>query len=191
MTSLRLAGLAALAPGAICACSGSSSGAALTPPAQSAEATETAPTATGPNSARPTAAEGAPSAAATAPAHWTGAYKSAPGTLTIPATWKNVEWHPVETTAGLGDGTIALAVDGASGRVAGTLDGPLGPATLDGLVAGTTLNATVRRTDPGDHGFSGTLSGTVADGHASGTIHVALAEASALRAATFEMSPAR
>jgi hypothetical protein len=189
MMSVRLVGLAGLAIEALCGCSGSSSGAALVAPVPSAEATETAASATARTSASPSGTESIPSSPPTASVRWAVTYKSAPGTLSIPASWKNVEWHPIETAAGLGDGAIVLAVDGASGRVSGTIDGPLGPATLDGFVAGTTLNATVRRKDPSDHGFAGTLSGAVADGHASGTIHVTLAEASALRSATFEMSP--
>jgi hypothetical protein len=134
-------------------------------------------------------------AATTAPrtpaatAVWRGSYTSAPGTMYVPPTWKNLQWKGAETSAGIGEGAMTLAIDPASGRVAGTLEGPLGPATVDGLAGDGKVTASVRRRDPGDHGFTGTLVGSVASAHATGNMNLSLAEASAIRTATFELAP--
>ena len=69
----------------------------------------------------------------------------------------------------------------------GALAGPLGPATLDGLAAEGKLAARGAREDPGDHGFAGTLVGTMGDGRADGTMDVSLGEAGAIRRATFAL----
>lgn len=119
---------------------------------------------------------------------WQGSYTSVAGGIALP---KDVKWKIPESPGGLGDGKIALTVDSASGRVLGTVDGPLGPATLDGLASDGRLTATVARQDPGDHGFIGTLAGDVIDGGAHGTMNLALAEVSAVRSATFHLSPVR
>jgi hypothetical protein len=117
---------------------------------------------------------------------WEGSYTSVAGGITLP---KDVKWKVPESPSGLGDGKIALTVDSASGRVLGTVDGPLGPATLHGLASDGRLTATVARQDPSDHGFIGTLAGEVIDGGAHGTMNLALAEVSAVRNATFHLSP--
>ncbi len=143
-----------------------------------AEATTTATTTTS-----------ATTTTAAAPAIWRGTYKSVAGTMYVPPAWKNLQWKGAETPAGIGEGPMTLAID-ASGRVAGTLDGPLGPATVEGLAGDGTFTASVRRLDPGDHGFTGTLVGTVANGRAEGNMNLTLAEASAIRTATFELAPA-
>lgn len=159
----------------------------------------------GPSGAEETSAStmpGAPSPSASAvssparsqpdavPAAWKGTYKSATGTLYIPPDWKHVQWTGTETPSGIGEGSIALHVDPASGRVVGTLDGPLGPAAIDGLVRDGRLTASIRRTDPSDHGFGGTLEGSMTKDHAEGTLSASLAEAGALRKASFTLSPA-
>jgi hypothetical protein len=130
----------------------------------------------------------APPAAKGATVSWTGKYKSAAGKLYIPEDWKSVHWNVPDTPAGLGEGTLALTVDGATGRVSGTLDGPLGPATLAGIASDGKLSATVARQDASDRGFAGTLQGTLAGDHGEGTIQVSLAEVSAVRSATFSLS---
>ena len=109
--------------------------------------------------------------------------------MTVVPDWKKVHWSDTQTTAGIGDGTMALTVDGASGHVSGTVDGPLGPATLDGLVADGNLAATLRRKDPTDQGFTGTVLGSITGDHGDGTMNVSLGLASALRTATFHLSP--
>jgi hypothetical protein len=132
----------------------------------------------------------APSASGSAVASsWTGVYTSVAATVYVPADWKNVRWRVAETDAGVGDGTIALHVEPASGRVRGTLDGPLGPALLDGLATESDMTATIVRKDPSDRGFTGTLMARVAVGRVEGTISASLGEASAVRKATFTLSP--
>src|SRR5579863_5095440 len=91
-----------------------------------------------------------------ASASWRGSYRSAPATLYIPADWKSVHWNVAESSWGLGDGTIRLTGDSA-GRIQGVIEGPLGPAVVDGFVADGGLTATVRPAHFEDRGFAGTL----------------------------------
>jgi hypothetical protein len=100
-----------------------------------------------------------------------------------------VHWNVKESAAGIGEGTIALTVDPVNGRVFGTLEGPLGPATVDGFAADRKLTASIARKDPTDQGFTGTLIGSLGGDRAGGTMNVSLAEASAIRTATFDLSP--
>jgi hypothetical protein len=60
---------------------------------------------------------------------------------------------------------------------------------VDGVVTEGTLAATLRRKDPSDQGFTGTLLGSVASDHVEGTMNVSLGLASALRTATFTLTP--
>jgi hypothetical protein len=128
-------------------------------------------------------------AATHAVAGWRGSYKSTAGVLYVPADWKNVHWNVKESAAGLGEGTMALTIDPVSGRVRGTLDGPLGPATVDGFASDRKLTATIARRDPTDQGFTGTLIGSVGGDSAEGTMNVSPADASAIRTAMFTLSP--
>jgi hypothetical protein len=161
------------------ACVGGSAGACGRTPTQESPA----PTASA------TIARSAGAIATAAPiASWQGSYTSVAGAMTLP---KDVRWRVPETPEGLGVGTLALTVDPASGRVRGTVEGPLGPATLDGMAADGRLTASMARRDPNDRGFIGTLSGDVTDGGVRGTMNVALAEASALRTASFQLAPVR
>jgi hypothetical protein len=129
-------------------------------------------------------------AAAASPSEWRGTYESVPGTIHIPPQLKGVHWVVPETDAGLGAGAILLSVDHATGRIRGTVDGPLGPATLDGFADGATMTAKVSRKDPTDRGFTGTLEAQQDDagGGVSGTLNVALAEVSAVRTAAFRLT---
>ena len=86
---------------------------------------------------------------------------------------------------------MTLDIDGATGRVLGTVEGPLGPAIVDGVVLDGKLTATILRKAPSDHGFSGTLLGSVARDTAEGSMNLSSAEASAIRSATFALSPTR
>jgi hypothetical protein len=115
---------------------------------------------------------------------WRGSYKSVPGTLFVPADWKNVHWNVAPSSWGLGNGTMRLTVDPA-GRIRGLLEGPLGPAVVDGFDADGSLTATVQSEHPEDQGFAGTLLGKVVDGRVEGTMHVSSALADAIRTATF------
>jgi len=144
-----------------------------------APASTSATTPVASSSARATASASSAPVSPAATQSWRGTYKSAASTL----------WSDTQTTAGIGDGALALSIDGASGHVSGTVDGPLGPATVDGVVTEGTLAATLRRKDPSDQGFTGTLLGSVASDHVEGTMNVSLGLASALRTATFTLTP--
>jgi hypothetical protein len=146
-----------------------------------------APSGSGAPGAAPPAASAAPSSAPAAPRAWRGTYKSAESTFTLP---QGVGWKVAPVPAGVGEGAIALTVDPSTGRVRGTLEGPLGPATLDGLLSDGRLTANVARRDPTDHGFAGTLDGEVSGTAGHGTIRASLADVTAVRAATFEVAPA-
>jgi hypothetical protein len=136
----------------------------------------------------PVAEAAAPSAAAPATVSFAGKYTSSAGTLYIPPDWKSVHWTVPDSPAGLGEGTLSLTVDGATGRVLGTVTGPLGPATLAGLASDGKISATIARQDASDRGFAGTLIGALVGDHGEGTIQVSLAEVSAVRTATFSLS---
>ncbi len=134
-------------------------------------------------------ASAAPTSAAAA-ASWTGSYKSEAGTLYVPTDvangkdWKDVKWRGDLSNTGLGDGPMTLAID-PSGRVSGTLAGPLGPALVNGQLAGDKLTASITRQTPSDGGFVGTLVGAIADGKLTGTMKLSQREASVIRSATF------
>jgi hypothetical protein len=174
----RLAGLLALA--GVVACD-KPSGDATQAPASAAVSVASRP-------AAPTASASSRAKSAAATQSWRGTYKSAASTLTVPPDGKKAHWSDTQTTAGIGDGALTLTVDGETGHVSGTVDGPLGPATVDGVVTDGNLAATIRRKDPTDQGFTGTLLGSIASDHLEGTMNVALGLASALRTATFTLT---
>ncbi len=158
------------------------------PAASASSAASGAPTTASAPPAAGSAAPPASGAAAAGITEWTGTYKSTEGTLTLP---KDVKWKVPESAAGIGDGTLAITVEPASGRARGTVEGALGPATIDGVVVGGKLTATIARKDPTDHGFTGTLSGDLGDAGAHGTMNLAPADATAVRSATFDLSLVR
>jgi hypothetical protein len=119
---------------------------------------------------------------------WQGTYTSAPGTLYIPSDWSSVHWSPPPTSAGIGTGTLVIAIDSATHRLQGTVGGPLGPAIVSGKVSAESVTASVVRKDPADRGFAGTLVGTITSDRIDGTLNVSLGEASAVRRATFSLS---
>jgi hypothetical protein len=123
------------------------------------------------------------------PGTWQGTYTSSAGVLYIPPDWKDVRWKVKETSVGLGEGTLEIQIDSTTGRVLGTLAGPLGPATIAGLALDGRLTATIARRDPDDEGFAGTLVGAIAHDRAEGTMKVALPTAGAIRSAAFSLSP--
>lgn len=183
--------VAACAASAAVACSkappgdGTAPGASVTATPSASVAGNASPSAAAPAASVALQAAGAARA-------WRGSYKSVAAALTLP---KGVSWRVPETPAGVGDGTIALTVEG-DGRIHGTVEGPIGPATVNGRVADRHVTARVLRSDPADMGFTGTLVGDVADpatsrpGVMTGTMNVALGEVAAVRTATFVASPA-
>ena len=134
--------------------------------------------------------EPAPAAAAAAAPRlaWRGKYTSTAATLYIPSDWKGVHWKVDDDGAGVGQGDLAFVVD-SGGRLHGTLSGPLGPATLDGLVAGGRVSATL---SPSDHerGYAGTLQGSMAESSGEGTISASPGLAGAVRSAQFRLNAA-
>jgi hypothetical protein len=165
--------------------SGCSKGAASDGGGPAGSAVGASPGAAGPAGALPSTSTST-STSTTVSVNWTGGYKSAATGITLPT---GVGWKVPESTAGVGEGTIAMTVD-AGGRVTGTVDGVLGPAMIDGLAVDGRVTGAIVRRDPSDHGFTGTLSGELAAGHAHGTMNLTLAEASAVRTASFDLSPA-
>jgi hypothetical protein len=135
-----------------------------------------------PPDAPASASSAAPAAKVTG---WRGRYKSTAAGIALP---NGVSWKVPETTEGIGEGPLALDLE-PDGRVTGTIDGVLGPAVVDGRVVDDRVTAVIRRKDPADHGFTGTLSGDVAQAHLRGTLNCALADVSAVRTATFDLEP--
>jgi hypothetical protein len=117
---------------------------------------------------------------------WHGSYSSAVGALNVPP--ERAKGRPTDTdpSAGVGAGTVSLTDDG--GRVTGTLDGVLGPALVDGVLAGDQLSAAVVRKDPADRGFAGTLTGKVSGDHGDGTMTLSSGQGGSIRTATFTLS---
>jgi hypothetical protein len=113
-----------------------------------------------------------------------GTYKTAAGALAVSSAWSKTKYGLPESSAGIGEGSVALQID-ASGHVTGTLDGALGAALLDGTLAGDAITAAIRRKDPTDRGFAGTMVGTVSADKASGTMNLASAEGGLVRTGTF------
>jgi hypothetical protein len=135
---------------------------------------------------------GSGSGLGTAPAKaaWSGKYTSVAGTITVPdgGEWSYVKWRGDESKDGLGEGALALEING--NMVSGTLDGPLGPATVSGIVDGTQVSAKIERKTPSDKGFSGTLVGTLG-ATLEGTMHLSVHDAHIIRVAKFSLAPAK
>lgn len=155
------------------------------------DTTVVSPSASAPASSAPVASASAAasgSASTVASRSLRGTYKTAPGSLAVTPDWTKTRFAGHESTAGLGEGAMTVQVDG-SGRVTGTLDGALGAAVLEGTVAGDQMTAAIRRKDPSDRGFAGTLIGTLAADKATGTMSLASAEGGVVRTGTFTLSP--
>ena len=90
---------------------------------------------------------------------------------------------------GLGDGTLAVSVD-PSGRVQGTLAGPLGPLRVTGALEGSSFSAALVSSEPSE-GFYGTAAGTLADGGIAGTMRLSLPTGNVLREAPFALERKR
>lgn len=150
---------------------------------------EPGPSGSAPSASSVSASPSASAAATAASKSWRGTYKSAAASLDVPPDFAKT-WAHTDKGGGTGDGTMTLAIDGATGRATGTLEGPLGPALVAGDVAGGTLTATVRRKDPADRGFTGTLRAIATADHIEGTMTLASAEGAIQRTATVTLSPA-
>ncbi|MEI7892701.1 MAG: hypothetical protein WCI05_06395 [Myxococcales bacterium] len=141
-------------------------------------------------STAPVPSTSASSPAPSGPTAWTGTYKSNTATLYVPTDapnggdWKGVKWRGDDSRLGLGEGAMAITVE-PGGRFNGTLDGPLGPALVFGVLQDNELVGTVARKTTSDQGFTGTATGKVSANTVEGTLQVAVANASVLRTATF------
>jgi hypothetical protein len=187
---MRARFLVVCAVAGLAACGKSQESGAGGGPGESASATTSATPTPAASSAAPATSAPAAGAAAAGATSWHGTYKSAPGTMTVAPAWKKGHWSNAPSGAGLGDGPITLAIDGATRRVTGTVDGPLGTATIDGVADEGKLTASVARKDPSDRGFTGTLMATVAADKIEGTMNVVPGQAGELRTVTFTLSPA-
>ncbi len=176
-------------------CDNNKAGGASTPSASaSAAATSATPSASAssaPKSAPSSSGTTAP--AAGAEASWAGSYKSEAGSIYVPTEvangkdWKDVKWRGDLSNSGLGDGPMTLTID-PSGRVSGSLEGPLGPAIINGQLIENRVTATITRKNTSDGGFVGTLTGSVEDAKVTGTMKLSQREASVIRSATFSAS---
>jgi hypothetical protein len=147
-----------------------------------------------PSTAAPTtSASAAPTAAATGGSYAVeGKYKSAASGMYIPhdapngKDWKEVKWQGDQSPAGIGEGNLSLKVD--KDVVTGELEGPLGPAIVNGNVHDGQLTGTIRRKDATDGGFTGTLVGKVTGTGIEGTMKLSRAEANVIREAQFSLA---
>lgn len=179
MTRTRAVGVTLLLA---CACGRGSQDGAVGPAAAVVASSSAAPVASAPPSASVAAASAAPQA-------WHGKYTTTPGSLVVPKDWAKTHWSSSDTTAGVGDGTMQLAVDPATHRVTGTLDGAIGAAVVEGVVGADGVTASVRRKDPTDKGLAGTLVATASADKITGTLTLATGDGATLRSGAFTLTP--
>lgn len=153
-----------------------SDAASTAPPASASASASAAPSGSAASSATPAGAAAA----------YEGKYTAAPSTYYIPTEskdWTGVKQAKDDGTKMVGDGTLALTVDG-TGRVSGTIDsGPASPAVIAGMVVDGALNGTVRPKEGTEDGLTGTLVAKVSGDSIEGTMKLANANASVLREA--------
>jgi hypothetical protein len=124
---------------------------------------------------------------------WSGTYKSSAHGFYMPrdapnaGDWKSITFQGDDAGDGVGEGAIDLQIDPA-GKVTGTIAGPVGPATVVGLVADGAFTARVQRKDPSDRGLTGTMEGKAGPDKIDGTMHLSNAEASLIRSAAFSLA---
>lgn len=147
----------------------------------------TAPAAPSASASAASASEaGAPSAKAPGTASsFSGKYTAeAVTTIAVP---EGAKWKGEEGTEGTGEGTLTLEA-AADGRVTGTVEGPLGPALVEGLLEGDSLTASFRRKDPADNGFYGTILGKVAGDKVEGSVAASRGNAGLVRTGKLTLS---
>ncbi len=147
----------------------------------------------------PSASASASAAANAAPSpltRWTGTYASEKALMYIPRDgdvpnakdWDGVKFRGDDAGIGLGDGTMTLTLDRATGRVTGSLEGSAGPAVLYGSFGDGRLAATVARKDATDEGLTGVAVATVSDTVVEGSMRLAESNARVVRVATFTLA---
>lgn len=119
-----------------------------------------------------------------------GKYTAAAGSLYVPdaADYAGFKFRGEDASIALGEGTLSVTIDPASGVVTGTGDGALGPIVLSGSRSGDVLTFSFWRKDPADQGASGTGQGTVSGNTIEGTLRAAAGTANVIREATFTLS---
>lgn len=146
-------------------------------------------------SASANAATSAPPASASAPpapavpTTWSGDYTATAGTLFVPdgGEWSGVKFRGEDASTGLGAGTMSVTIDPKSGRAEGTSSGPLGDATVSGLLDGNNFTARIAPKDP-SAGFTGTVVGAREGDAIKGTMHLSYSTANVIREGTFTLA---
>jgi hypothetical protein len=88
---------------------------------------------------------------------WTGKYEASKHRIELSAKVGGLpEWAADDGPRGTGAGTVELVPD-ASGATSGSMDGPLGPAALEGSFDGDTLAARFYPKNDDRTGFSGVM----------------------------------
>lgn len=177
----RAIGACMLLAFALAGCPKSSDDGTKPAPSASAAASIAAPQA----SAAPAASGAAagPGTGGAAAASFAGTYSLAPAAMYIPdhKDWERVKQAKDDPSKLVGDGALAIAVDG-SGRVSGTIDtGPAGPAVIDGSLVDGEIRGLVRRKDPSDNGLTGTIVATRSGDELTGKLSLAEANAAIVR----------
>ncbi len=173
----RLAGIVSVLVG-LCACTKPAPDGAQT----TASATPSAAPAPNEASAPDSGAAKAPSTGSAAT--FEGTYTTtAVAAITVP---EGAKWKGEEGQDGVGEGKLKLDID-AEGRVTGTVEGALGAGLLEGRRSGDLVTATIRRKDPADQGFYGTVDGKVAGDKVEGTVSASRGNAGMVREGKFSL----
>lgn len=137
----------------------------------------------------PKPSEATPEASAPPPAppatSFHGTYEAEARPIYVPdaSDWEHTKWRGDDASDGLGKGDLTLDVDPETHAVTGKLLAPLGPAVIEGEEKDSKITATIRREDPSDLGFTGTLEATLKGDSIEGTARVAQADARLIREA--------
>jgi hypothetical protein len=126
------------------------------------------------------------SAPVNGPATYAGTYDAERGTLYVPdaEAWKGVGLRPDDAGA-TGEGAITLTIDPDGGALTGTLEGPLGPATLNGVTQENAMTFQVSPKEKTELAFRGTGTASIDGGAITGEMHLSSWRANVLRDATF------
>ncbi|HEX4515861.1 MAG TPA: hypothetical protein VH054_20070 [Polyangiaceae bacterium] len=149
-------------------------------------ATDAAPAASASVVASASASASASATMTSGPPTYAGTYDAERGTLYVPdaEAWHGVGLRPDDAGA-TGEGAITLVIDPDGGAVTGSLDGPLGPATLSGVSQEGALSFQVAPKEKTDLAFRGTGTASLDAGVVSGEMHLSSWRANVLRDATF------
>lgn len=140
-----------------------------------------------PSASASAVASASASAAPAGPAVYDGTYTATAGTLYVPdaEAWNGVKFRGDDAGA-LGEGALSITIDPDGGALTGKLEGPLGPATINGVAREGSISFHVAPSEKTDLAFSGTGTGAVDGGAVSGEMHLSSWRANVLRDATFQ-----